>query len=533
MSTFDLVIVGGGPTALRALADLEISLMASREVSATPRYSSRPRILVLEPSTPGAGTVWDPSQPDHLILNADARIIDMRCPSVPATFVEYSGTDAPFPPRARIGAYLAWCFERLRSSPLWDLRHVSATATAVTRNAQNNGYSIALDTGASAEAYEVLMATGHAPGTLPDHRALSDDSDSREVLLRGASLTAFDIVADLTMGRGGTYVHNETGELRYSPSGREPQRITLWSRSGESMLPKPQYSTAAENEALRTHTRALRERTTPDLRWWLQLCRAAQAAAASHGIAIQESTLMNIWNRRPAATGNISTATARRWSEDLARAAGDVDSDPRWWWGRAWAGGYEDIISSLDRSPRRQKEWAPFQRRAARMERWAFGPPSSTIERLLALTRTGLLVSHCSHLHPAADGTQRLHAVTPGPGVLRQPLPWDRKGPTHRTEPNSFNAAHSPLWSALLHTGEVLVRPGESGVFTDPEGCCLRSDGTPSPGLSALGRPTTGPTLGHDSLQRQLRPEFRAWALAFLRRCELRTCIHPTHGAAT
>lgn len=534
MSRFDLVIVGGGPTAMRALAELEIDLADGEE--AVRRTGRRgPRILVVEPTTPGAGLIWDPAQPDHLSLNADAGMIDLRCPSVPLTFLEFSGAKEAYPARAHVGAYLAWCFDRLRCSRHWALTHLSARVNSVVPLGPAGGYKIAFDSGAAAVAHEVLMATGHAANTLPEHRALAGTAatdDPVEVVLEGASLTAFDIVADLTLGRGGSYARSRGGRLEYVPSGREPRRITLWSRSGESMLPKPQYSTAAESEAILPHTRALRGRAHPDRDWWLVLCRAAQAAAASHGIEVEQRSLMKIWTQPHLAAGDISAATARRWTDDLTRADGRVDSDPRWWWGRAWAGGYPDIVVGLDRAPRREQEWASFLHRAARLERWAFGPPASTIERLLELSRSRLLFAHRSPAQTVSGATAlRVRAHTPGPGVLRRPRAWDTAGGTPCGPANCSTPATSPLWAALLRDGQVLVRPGERGVFTQSDGQCLRADGTISPGLSALGRPTSDATMGHDSLQRALRPEFRTWAVGFLQRYTTRLADAPTQGA--
>lgn len=65
-------------------------------------------------------------------------------------------------------------------------------------------------------------------------------SPDARVLVQGMGLTAHDVIAELTVGRGGRYKENR-GRLEYIPSGREPV-ISLFSRQG---LP---FSSRAINE---------------------------------------------------------------------------------------------------------------------------------------------------------------------------------------------------------------------------------------------------------------------------------------------
>lgn len=517
----DLVIIGGGPTALRALAELEEVLAAS----STPVPRRRPRIVLLEPAVPGAGAVWDPTQPEHLILNADAGIVDLRCPSIPLNYRDFADDTRSFPPRASVGSYLAWCFERLRTSAHWELVHLPHRASAVIPC--EDAFDVRLDSSVSVKGREVLLATGHAPHTQPDHVALSSVSSRRltdPVVVKGASLTAFDVVADLTQGRGGSFLRAKDGCLAYVPGGSEPRLITLWSRSGQTMLPKPRYSTTHEAAAVRGESAALRSLPTPDLAWWAALRRAAQAAAASHSISIDADTLDRVWDASPSPPGDVGVETADRWTHDLNRAEGRVDADARWWWGRAWACGYQDIVAGLDRQPRSRETWERFGQRAALLERWAFGPPADTIERLLALRRAGLLTCHRSPSQPNPSALT-IDAVTPRPGVLREPRAWAPASPP------AVASAQQELWSQLLGTGQVMVRPGERGVLTRPDGRCVPENGGMTPVLCALGRPTEDPTLGHDSLQRAFRPEFKNWATGWSQRLRSTHDIH--QGAVT
>lgn len=589
--TADLAIVGGGPSALRALAELDILLAARQEAGAQeggdqevrgeesagratlagtpPRL---PRIVVMELAEPGAGAVWDTQQPEHLILNASSSIVDLSCPQVPLSYDQWAGSSQDsFPPRASVGRYLAWAFARLQASPRWELSVRRAWVDAVSPHAV--GYSLrllparepadALDAGHAqpreeVHAREVLLCTGHAPRTVPDHLALSGRHSGLQphpnpapgvpaagslCAIRGAALTAFDVIADLTLGRGGGFAAAPDGRLNYIPSGAEPAHLQMWSRSGLMMLPKPSGRTPGLAAAVQALTRSLEPGSVPDDAWWQQIRDAAIAAACTAGIELAPAALDAVWAEThhvasgqqtdPAhhhAPADITPACLERWRADLARAQGVVDADPRWWWGRAWAAGYSDVVRSLDRAQRDRESWSRFRARAALLEKWAFGPPARTIERLVALSESGLLTVH--HGAPPPSGgesnTHTVDAITPGPGVLRSPALWgppaaetgqDPAAPAAAMpDPAMPDAAWSALWAGLLADGLATVRPGERGVLTSREGQCAGPNGAPTPGLYALGRPTEDPTVGHDSLQRRLRPEFSLWAAGWSQR---------------
>lgn len=91
-----------------------------------------------------------------------------------------------------------------------------------------------------------------------------------------------------------------------------------------------------------------------------------------------------------------------------------------------------------------------------------------------------------------------IDAVTAPPGVLLSPAPHGK--------------AASLVISGLQAQGEVLVRRAERGLLTDTDDTCFNSRGERNESLAALGRPTEEPTLGHDTLNRSLHPEYRRWA---------------------
>ncbi|WP_061964162.1 FAD/NAD(P)-binding protein [Demequina aurantiaca] len=503
----DLVVVGGGPRALYALADLDDEL-ARRDCVAGRR---RLRVTVLETGTTGAGAVWEPSQPDHLLMNVDSRIVDASCASVSHTFEQWQGGDRPsFPPRAEVGRYLAWAFSRLSESPRLEVTRRRARVTAVR---SDGGWWLCETEHADGQraaperSRHVLLATGHAGGANIDHAAMADASRGPapgvEVVVLGASLTAFDVVMDLTVGRGGAWVEDDSviAGVRYVRAGAEPSSITLVSRSGEPMLPKPVNLPASVPEAVREHTSGLLSGSTPDDAWWSVLADAAVAAAEAAGVNVSAGRL---WERLD---GPAPQRVDERWDRDVARAVGQVDDDPAWWWGRAWSAGYADVVRSLERAPRDRASWMRWRARAVTLERWAFGPPLDTHRRLLALREAGLL-RVVRGTGPAVNGAQAvvIDAFTRAPGVSDSPQPWNG-------EAKQQGPGREP-WDGLLADGNVMVRPGERGVLTSREATCVNSDGALSEGLATLGRPTEDPVIGHDSLQRRLHGDSRRWARA-------------------
>ncbi|GIG53368.1 FAD/NAD(P)-binding protein [Demequina activiva] len=503
----DLVIVGGGPRAVYALADLETALLRGPSSGRQPL-----RVTVLEPGEPGAGAVWDPRQPEHLLMNVDARIVDATCPSVDLTMNQWRRAHPasdPYPPRAEAGRYLVWAFRRLATSPVLEVRHRAVRATTLTREGDAwrcDTVDASGEPSVPARAPRVLLATGHAGGAGVDHRAIADagsgPAPGSPVVVRGAALTAFDVVMDLTAGREGRWVESSAtlSGLEYVASGHEPSSITLVSRTGEPMLPKPARASAAVTDAVRERTAAWAPDAVPDDDWWDVLLDAGVAAARASGIAVTVDALRERLDT-PVSEG------PERWARDIRRARGDVDGDPAWWLGRAWSAGYADVVRSLDRAPRDCATWTRWRARAAALERWAFGPPLVTHTRLLALREAGILrVETGASALEDLDGTTVIDAFTRGPGVLDAPRAWsDGDGPA--------KSGRAP-WDGLLRSGAVTVRAGERGVLTAHDGACVGADGTRTPGLSALGRPTEDAVIGHDSLQRRLHRDSRRWAHA-------------------
>ncbi|MFI9012381.1 FAD/NAD(P)-binding protein [Actinosynnema sp. NPDC053489] len=274
-----IAVIGVGP---RGLSVLE------RVISHTRLPGPPVELLLIEPGELGLG-VHDVKQPDYLLLNTIASQLtifsdERMTPGAPVTTgpslfewcLEHHGPVRfdEFLPRRLLGEYLQWAVRDLldRVPPRLTVRHLPATARDVRPD--GTGAVVALADGSSHRVDVALVTTGHGladpappaggvlvevPYPLPV-RTESIPEDSTVALL-GTGLTAMDVIAALTVGRGGAF-----GADGYQPSGKEP-RIVLTSRAGLLPCARPRTRegrVAAPAQHFTTEAvAALRERT-PD-----------------------------------------------------------------------------------------------------------------------------------------------------------------------------------------------------------------------------------------------------------------------------
>lgn len=196
--------------------------------------------------------------------------------------------------RALFGDYLRWGFEYLKKlAPSHVTIFMHNFASVDDLEAVGDAWNVYYD-GAAYPVDFVFLTTGHAR-KLPSEaeRALVERVDNARaqnprlqlvlepypirnavssvtardtVAIEGVGLTTFDLLSQLTSGRGGSFVPcgkaEPAGRLRYRPSGQEP-RILLYSRSGLPLMAratnqkgvfgqyKPKFLTFARVEALR------------------------------------------------------------------------------------------------------------------------------------------------------------------------------------------------------------------------------------------------------------------------------------------
>ncbi|MEU8773870.1 FAD/NAD(P)-binding protein [Streptomyces sp. NPDC048606] len=291
-SRIELAVIGAGP---RGLSVLERLMAAERTAP------SREAVVihVVDPSAPGAGTVWRTAQSRQLLMNTvasqitvftdDSVRIDGPIEPGPSLYEWAQGLALlgdreshdeatlaearrmgpnTYPTRAFYGTYLADCFRRVvEGAPGHVTVHVHRTravAMADTHGVPGGPQGVRLEDGVRLNALDaIVMAQGHVAARLTSREArtaslarihhltyltpanpadldLSGIQAGQNVLLRGLGLNFFDHMALLTAGRGGEFVR-EGERLVYRASGQEP-RLYAFSRRG---IP---YHARGENE---------------------------------------------------------------------------------------------------------------------------------------------------------------------------------------------------------------------------------------------------------------------------------------------
>ena len=231
---------------------------------------------MVDPGTPGAG-VYSTDLPDYLVLNnpcgqlsLHARPIEGRDPPYGlglydwARSVGYRWRDgrcvldppgrpidpADFLPRRLMGEYLGWFFEAVVADAPLGVEVVVHRSAALDVVAEGARERVVLDSGSSVLADHVVLTSGHTPNR-PGARSAIDafvdpypasrfetwPGPGETAVVAGMGLVAYDLIAAMTIGRGGDFVGSGR-RLRYRRSGTEPQ-VALYSRTGVPPLAKP------------------------------------------------------------------------------------------------------------------------------------------------------------------------------------------------------------------------------------------------------------------------------------------------------
>jgi methylaspartate mutase epsilon subunit len=262
-----IAIVGSGPRGLSVLERLAARIIAQG-------CARRIEIILIDAVQVGAGRVWRTRQADCFLMNTVADEVSAfsgppdkgpaRPGAGPSLAQWWCSVDRNYPgpnsyaPRSLHGRYMQFVLGSIEAMlPLGaSLRKVQAWVVDMER--AGNGYRLTLAGGATVAADRVILTTGHSLPELEGVQRELDQFASRHSGLRylrsdasadmpletieagssvgviGLGLTFYDVMAALTIGRGGKFVQ-EDGHLRYQPSGREPV-LVAGSRSG---LPIP------------------------------------------------------------------------------------------------------------------------------------------------------------------------------------------------------------------------------------------------------------------------------------------------------
>ena len=263
-----VAIVGSGP---RGLSVLE--RMAARLMQAPPE---RPvEIHLIDAVRVGSGRIWRDDQPDWFLMNTVAGEVSAfsgesddgtaRPGAGPSLSQWWSSVDPAaagdngYAPRAVHGRYMRFVLDSIEAALPPQVRLHRVLARVEDLQPEPQGYRLLLSGGAELFVDRVILVTGHAQPELsglqrmlaefaagnPGLRYIPGDSAADMPLetipagsavgILGLGLSFYDVVAALTIGRGGTFTDDGAGGLSYLPSGLEPV-LVAGSRGGVPVL---------------------------------------------------------------------------------------------------------------------------------------------------------------------------------------------------------------------------------------------------------------------------------------------------------
>lgn len=263
MVSAGIAIIGCGP---RGLGLLE------RLISVAATGGQAIDVPVVEPGELGVG-MHQIDQPDYLLLNTvcsqltaftDHSMLgtDGLLYSGPSLFewcrqrdirvaaAEYRCGDTGRPvqphdylPRRLLGEYLAWAAQRIVAAAPPSVRITHHRQPAVRVEATDRAERVVLADGTPLVVDHAVIAVGqgHSAVPYPLPATVADIAPGSAVALLGAGLTAMDVLAALTTGRGGMFAPQPDGRLRYTASGEEPQ-VVLVSREGRPARARPRLN---------------------------------------------------------------------------------------------------------------------------------------------------------------------------------------------------------------------------------------------------------------------------------------------------
>ena len=230
----------------------------------------------------GASPIYDPEQPEYILVNVSVGEIDLWTATDPPivggrglSFVDwYKETVQPdsaltgdeYLSRAVVGRYLMDGFRRLLGSLPPGVSVFCHVGEVIDIRAEGRSYQVKFvaEGGPTEEirSDKILLATGHSqrspsvtekhyqafavrhpgagfiPFVYPVVKTMGAIPAGARVAMNGVGLTFIDAVLELTEGRGGRFARSADMSLSYAASGKEPLSIIPFCRSGLPMAPK-------------------------------------------------------------------------------------------------------------------------------------------------------------------------------------------------------------------------------------------------------------------------------------------------------
>ncbi|WP_051288065.1 FAD/NAD(P)-binding protein [Photobacterium halotolerans] len=256
MSVNNVGVIGVGPRGLGVVERIIASAMNNIEAEIN--------LLIFDPYLPGSGC-HTTDQPDHLLVNTVAEQITMfaddsvveagnilsgptfyqwLCEQRPSADIPAKIHPDGYYSRKLFGQYLNWVFNYILEFASVRLNISYLPLEVVDIEKYEGGWSVQTEDENWHKLDYVFITTGHTKPELAEEQSgleicdpypikekLSEIHRGDTVAVKGMGLTMCDIMAELTVGRGGEFFRSDNGRLAYAPSGNEPQLIA-YSRTG-------------------------------------------------------------------------------------------------------------------------------------------------------------------------------------------------------------------------------------------------------------------------------------------------------------
>lgn len=260
-------IVGSGPRGMSILERLAYKLSQESDIIV--------EINLIDSISVGTGKIWRVDQSETLMMNTIAQEISgfsgkwdggyIQAGNGPS-FAEWisiskrkSEEYTDYFPRAYYGEYLQFILNTIEENFPDNVSIKKVCATVVDINVYENTMEIYFDTGERLNLDKIVLATGHAINELTDftktlktpaefdssllylegdsvaNMSLSKIKPNDKIGIIGMGLGFYDLMSELSVGRGGKFKTNDDGSFDYIPSGNEPF-IYAGNRSGLPVL---------------------------------------------------------------------------------------------------------------------------------------------------------------------------------------------------------------------------------------------------------------------------------------------------------
>lgn len=568
MKTIHITIIGMGP---RGLGVLQRIVKRAWQLPAGVALD----VHLVDPGDTGQG-VHSSRQPDYLLTNTLASQLSMFSDGDGPSFTEWAQEagyrrfgdsycrtgdvcgaaigENDYLPRSMLGEYLSFVLDHILRTLPPGVRAVHHRAWAIDMEELSPG-SMAVRLEGSFEIVSdfVFLATGHCQRTasdddvrfqnfVMDNRAHNDHlvylaspypieglqrvAPDGVVAVQGLGLTAHDVIAAFTTGRGGRF-EGENHSMQYLPSGREP-RILLFSRQclptaarginqkGVAGKYEPSFFTPEAVRELRQRAERTRgssqldlekevlpmllremgyayrttieQRLTPSQEYEVGPADQAALSQIINPLAGRSFGSLNEFSKFFRALVTDDLAEAERGNRvSPVKAATDVIRDAR-----------ESLREAVDfagLTPDSQRifdgTWMPL------MKRISYGPPRRRNYELLALMRAGVIDlaggPGCRVRTDEATSRFAIETVFTAETSVR----YADAMVAARLDAFHPGTDSMPLIGRLLAHG--LIRPFTNGDYRPgglditPAGRVIAKTGDPLPGVWALGYPVEGP----------------------------------------